>query len=119
MSDLDTRRACPIADAPPSFPFAMPPGLEMIPEYAVLREEAPITKVRLPQGEAWLVTRYADVRRIVTDSRFSRALACDPEAPRITAVPLPNTSIISMDPPQHTRLRSIVTREFTTRRVDR
>jgi len=114
----EAARVTAVEDADLSFPFPIRPGLQLEPEYARLRAESPITPVRLPEGDnAWLVTRYADVRRILLDGRFSRALACEPGSPRITAVPPPNSMIISMDPPHHTRLRSIVAKEFTVRRV--
>jgi cytochrome P450 len=39
-----------------------------VPEYAALREHAPVTKVQCPTGiTAWLVTRYADVREVLGD----------------------------------------------------
>ncbi|WP_040792448.1 cytochrome P450 [Nocardia paucivorans] len=108
-----------VVDAELEFPFTPGPGLELEPEYARLRTHSPVVPVRLPEGTAWLVTRYADVRSIMTDNRFSRARACEPGMPRITTVPPPNAMIISMDPPHHTRIRSIVAREFTVRRVER
>jgi cytochrome P450 len=102
----------------PSFPFDFHPGLEMEPEYARMRETAPVCRVRLPYGgDAWLVTRYADVRQVLVDTRFSRARACTPDGPRITAVIPPDSSIMSMDPPHHTRLRGVLAGHFTARRV--
>ncbi|MEU7768843.1 cytochrome P450 [Nocardia sp. NPDC049190] len=107
-----------VREAESGFPFTSQSGLDIEPEYAHLRVSSPVVPVRLPEGTAWLVTRYADVRSIMTDNRFSRALACAPGMPRITTVPPPNSMIISMDPPHHTRIRSIVAREFTVRRVE-
>ncbi|MFE3260999.1 hypothetical protein ACFXPS_38545 [Nocardia sp. NPDC059091] len=61
-----------------SFPFALRAGLDLEPECAWLRAESPVARVRLPHGTAWLVTRYVDVRAIMSDNRFSRAAACQP-----------------------------------------
>jgi cytochrome P450 len=45
------------------------------PIYAELRRAAPMARTTLPSGhEAWLATRYDDVRRVLSDSRFSRNL---------------------------------------------
>ena len=41
-------------------------------EYARFRDEQPLTRIRLWDGsEAWLATRYQDVRQILFDPRFS------------------------------------------------
>ncbi|HEY0538663.1 MAG TPA: cytochrome P450, partial [Actinoallomurus sp.] len=41
-------------------------------EYGELREKTPIARALLPSGQhAWLVTRHADVRAVLTDPRFS------------------------------------------------
>jgi cytochrome P450 len=39
------------------------------------REESPVRRVQFPDGdEAWLVTRYGDVKAVGTDPRVSRDL---------------------------------------------
>ncbi|WP_203702192.1 cytochrome P450 [Asanoa iriomotensis] len=78
-----------------------------------------MARVVLPTGdEAWLVTRYADVRGVLTNPLFSRAAAEAPGAPRIGhSGPGPHT-ILGMDPPDHTRLRRLVAQAFTARRVE-
>src|SRR6266498_1974846 len=61
------------------FPFDTPPELDAEPEYAWLRRHDPVPKVRLaPGGEAYLITRYDDVRRVYTDPVFSRAAVSAP-----------------------------------------
>jgi cytochrome P450 len=94
-------------------------GNDLDPRFARLREQAPVCPVRLPygDGDAWLVTRYEDVRQVLSDNRFSRAAACGPATPRMTPEPGSGASILMTDPPEHTRLRRIVAAAFTTRRV--
>ncbi|WP_217164410.1 cytochrome P450 [Streptomyces sp. AC512_CC834] len=91
------------------------------PRYAGWRTQEPVKRVRTAGGvDAWLVTRYEDVRAAQADPRLSRALACGPGAPRIggTMYTTPDM-IISMDSPEHSRLRKLVAGAFTARRVER
>ncbi|APU13443.1 MULTISPECIES: cytochrome P450 [Actinoalloteichus] len=101
-----------------SLPFPDAFGLDPSPTWAALRSNRPIVRVRTLTGdEVWLVTRYADVRTVLGDPRFSRALTVRPGAPR-TAVATPRPqAMTAMDPPEHTRLRKLVTKAFTHRRM--
>ncbi|TVT23715.1 cytochrome P450 [Amycolatopsis acidiphila] len=75
-------------------------------------------RVQLPYGEpAWLATRYADARFVLGDKRFSRAMAAERDAPRLSPGVRPG-GILQMDPPDHTRLRRLVAKAFTIRRVE-
>ncbi|MEV0758875.1 cytochrome P450 [Nocardia sp. NPDC050435] len=102
-----------------SYPFGEPFRLEIDPLLARLRREEPVARIRLPYGgDGWLITRYDDVRLVLADQRFSRALAVDREdVPRATPEPPRGDSLLSMDPPEHTRLRKLVAKAFTGRRV--
>ncbi|ASO18968.1 cytochrome P450 [Actinoalloteichus hoggarensis] len=108
------------ADEPRSLPFPDAFGLDPSPTWAALRADEPICRVRTLTGdEVWLVTRHADVRAVLGDLRFSRALTVRPGAPR-TAVATPRAqAMTAMDPPDHTRLRRLVTKAFTHRRMQR
>jgi cytochrome P450 len=101
-----------------AYPFADAERLEPYPLYAHLRREEPLSRVQMPYGEqAWLATRYSDVRTVLGDARFSRAMAIGRDQPR-TAPRMSGTGLFSMDPPDHTRLRTLVANAFTVRRVE-
>ncbi|ROQ67129.1 cytochrome P450 [Streptomyces sp. 840.1] len=106
------------ADEVLSYPFERAAGLQQCPMYGKLREEDPVAEVRMPSGDhAFLLTRYEDVRTALSDPRFSRAATLEPGAPRLAAAPQNFKSLLNMDPPEHTRVRKLVSREFTARRV--
>ncbi|MEV5981890.1 cytochrome P450 [Streptomyces sp. NPDC052114] len=105
--------------APRPFPFAPAPGLDEEPQFAALRASEPLCRVRLPYGgDAWLVTRYEDVKRVLGDPRFSRAETTHPHVPRLQPVPAGEGLLMSLDPPDHTRLRRTVLGAFTVRRMN-
>ncbi|WP_241563193.1 cytochrome P450 [Streptomyces sp. E1N211] len=96
------------------------------PAYAWLREHAPVHRTKLPSGvEAWLVTRYADARQTLADNRLSKNPAHHDEpahAKGKTGIPGERqadlmTHLLNIDPPDHTRLRRLVSKAFTPRRV--
>jgi cytochrome P450 len=100
-----------------SYPFSDPDGLRLDPLYAQLRAQ-PMQRVRMPYGEeAWLATRYEDVRLVLGDARFSRAAGVGRDEPR-TRPHLQQEGMLSMDPPEHSRLRRLVAKAFTARRVE-
>lgn len=98
-----------------------PPSIDKLtldPSYAALREGPP-RQVRLPYGEpAWLATRYEDAKLVLSDPRFSRAAAIGRDEPRTRPYPSGPGTIMSFDPPEHSRLRRLVTQAFTVRRVE-
>ncbi|WP_326650371.1 MULTISPECIES: cytochrome P450 [unclassified Streptomyces] len=96
------------------------------PAYAWLREHAPVHRTRLPSGvEAWLVTRYADAKQALADQRLSKNPVHHAEpahAKGKTGIPGERkaelmTHLLNIDPPDHTRLRRLVSKAFTPRRV--
>jgi cytochrome P450 PksS len=96
------------------------------PFYARLRAEAPVYRVPLPFGlSAWLVTRYDDVALVLKDERFAkdRLNAMTPaqltRLPWIPKVLEPITrTMLDRDPPDHTRLRGLVSKAFTPRLIE-
>ncbi|GAA1281688.1 cytochrome P450 [Pseudonocardia aurantiaca] len=103
-----------------AYPFSDPDRLELDPTYATLLRDEPVSRVRLPYGgEAWLAVRHTDVRTVLGDARFSRAAVVGRDVPRLRPeIDHLANSILNMDPPEHTRLRKIVARAFTVRRVE-
>ena len=84
------------------------------PVYARLRTEAPVyrTKVAFWLPAIWIVTRYDDVVTILKDPRFSKDyIRAYPWIPPSLRTMFRN--LLSIDPPDHTRLRSLVQKAFT------
>lgn len=90
------------------------------PRYHRLRELAPVH--RSERMRAWLLTRYGDCRAVLRDPRFERRFADTMDAVSGSWRTRSSTSSFSRmmlmaDPPDHSRLRSRVSRSFTPRRV--
>jgi nocardicin N-oxygenase len=108
-----------VAESIHRFPMAEPVGFTYPPCYREIQEKEPLARVRMPYGmEARLVTRHADVKTVLSDPRFSRAATVGADVPRPTPVLLHDTSILSLDPPEHSRLRKLVAQAFTMRSVE-
>jgi cytochrome P450 len=104
---------------PRTYPFTEPERLDPEPMFATLRTDEPVSRVRLPYGEsAWLATRYDDVKVVLGDPRFSRAAAVGRDEPRMRPTPSQPDGIMSLDPPEHSRLRRLVMKAFTVRRIN-
>lgn len=96
------------------------------PVYQVLRQYAPIT-FREELG-MWVVSRYEDVTSILRDRRFGRSIdhvltrqqrGMPPKPQHRRAFDmLSENSMFDKEPPDHTRLRGLVHKAFTPRRVE-
>ncbi len=83
------------------------------PHYAMLRKQAPC--VRLERYGVWLVTRYEDSVAVLQDwETFSSATGAALEP---AATPEEGGVILSTDPPEHTRIRRAVARDFTPKAI--
>ncbi|MFC5825120.1 cytochrome P450 [Nonomuraea insulae] len=97
------------------------------PELAAARDEERVKRITTVFGDdAWLVTQYADVREVLGDAeRFKVAQHLNarlPGAPAMTEEQIAKVragNLLGMDPPDHTRLRRMLTPEFTIRRMNR
>ncbi|MFF3045228.1 cytochrome P450 [Nocardia sp. NPDC003275] len=86
------------------------------PYYARLRSEAPV--YRNETDDFWALSRHADVRAALRDSeRFSSANGLRMEPAFWGPQAEKFFSFVAMDPPKHTRMRELVVRAFTQRRV--
>ncbi|TXC98341.1 cytochrome P450 [Streptomyces sp. ISID311] len=111
MTTIDT--------APLSYPFNLAESLALAEEYEQARNRPGLLKVQMAYGEpAWLVTRYAEARFVLGDQRFSRALGAVHDEPR-QSEGRRDSGILGMDPPDHTRLRTLVAKAFTVRQVEK
>ncbi len=96
-------------------------------EITRLRAARPVSPLLFPDGhEGWLVTGYDEVRQLMADTRFSSRQDLDIvhvpyETPGMPAATEPSPQMpglfISMDPPDHTRLRKRLTGAFTVKRM--
>jgi cytochrome P450 len=101
-------------------------GFDPVAGLARVRADEGVTRVVTPFGiPAFLVTRYEDVREVLSDPvRFSNArtdfpLADQLQLSRDEIAQRRAGHLLALDPPEHTRLRRMLTPEFTVRRIRR
>lgn len=102
-----TPSGCPFPFAPPADPLELPD------EYARLHQQAPVTRVKLPPGQAdeygWIATGYEEALRVYQDDEtFSRAQG-DGVAPGLKAHPI----IVALDGDEHREKRGLAQGEFS------
>jgi cytochrome P450 len=86
------------------------------PTYARLRTEAPLWWHE--RTGLWLVSRHRDVDALLRDRRLGRVFTPYEPKARFAAWNLLNEhSLLELEPPAHTRLRQLVARPFTPRRI--
>lgn len=112
-----------------SIPFFTQPYFDNVHDVmAGLRTDEPVTRATMPNGlPVWLITRYDDARAALTDARLCK------DNDRLTEVMrtklaeagagtelsgLFTKHMLNADPPDHTRLRNLLTRSFTARRIE-
>jgi cytochrome P450 len=117
MAMADTATSRPLLDLTDPRFLADP-----YPFYRLLRERAPIW--RSPTG-LWVLTRYADVAAVSKDPRFGHDFEGKLSDPRERNELLDEPvfrglrlSMLVRDPPDHTRLRGLVAKAFTARRLE-
>ncbi|MFE0174977.1 cytochrome P450 [Streptomyces sp. NPDC059002] len=97
--------------------------------FAELRGVGPIHRAHIPSGiPVWVVTGRAEVSAALADTRLSkdsarlravidRAMAARLDGSQVAETVA--TDMLNSDPPEHTRLRKLVVRGFSARRVER
>ncbi|MBW4721880.1 cytochrome P450 family protein [Saccharothrix obliqua] len=87
---------------------------------ARLHARGPVHQVTLPSGgEAWLVTGYEAARRALADPRLRGRTGAVGDRRRLSAETDlgMNTHMLNLEPPDHTRLRRLVSAPFTHHRT--
>jgi cytochrome P450 PksS len=97
------------------------------PTYAAMQRNAPIYWQAWDNGGgAWIVTRYEDVATILRDHRrfvknYRNTLTPEQRAqmpPALEIIQIIDNHLLNHDPPDHTRLRNLVSQAFTPRMVN-
>ncbi|MGH8008950.1 MAG: cytochrome P450, partial [Candidatus Binatia bacterium] len=97
-------------------PFLPEVQANPFPYYAYLREHAPVYQV--PGVGFWAVSRYDDVLSIVKNPHlFSASILISALMGDLNPWPPEVPPMVALDPPDHTRLRKLVNRAFTPRRI--
>ncbi|MDJ1130666.1 cytochrome P450 [Streptomyces iconiensis] len=122
----------PCPALPDGFDFTDPDVYEQrvpAPEFALLRETAPVWWNKQPHGLAgfgddgyWVVTRHEDVKEVSThpeiySSNINTAVIRFAEYMEREQIDIQRLIMLNMDPPEHTRVRQIVQRGFTPRSI--
>lgn len=87
------------------------------PYYDILRDANPI--LYDPEWKLWFISTYEDINTLLRDRRLGRDMEGAPKPdPRTPFGKLHHNSLMEKEPPDHTRLRSLVNKAFTPARVE-
>jgi cytochrome P450 len=97
-----------------------------LPLYARMRQEAPLVRLVDPNlgVPMWVVTRYKDAVELLRDPRFTKDWRKLPDSAPARQQRAKTTQealslhMLAVDPPDHTRLRTLVSKAFNPRRVE-
>ncbi|MFF4389589.1 cytochrome P450 [Streptomyces sp. NPDC001552] len=88
------------------------------PFYDALRTAGPVHRLVLGGERTWLVVGHEEARQALTHPGLSKDWLGSELFASTLPVQAVATSMLDTDPPRHTRLRRLVAREFTARRVE-
>src|SRR3984885_8236613 len=105
-----------------SYPMSRTKPFNPPDDYAELREHQPFARVRLWDGTyPYLLTKYDDIRAVLSNPKFS----CEPNREGFPHVfegrmvaDKADRSFLRLDNPAHDRLRRMVTREITVKKIE-
>lgn len=113
---------CPVVDGKPFDPFDPEQADNPYPWAAAARKEAPV--FYMPELDVWCVTRWEDVLEVMRDDEtFSSRNALTPkemDGPLAEVFPDGHPirhSLLLKDPPEHTRVRKLVQKNFTPKAI--
>ncbi|MEU2929476.1 pentalenolactone synthase [Streptomyces sp. NPDC007251] len=105
----------------PRLPFDNPDVLGIAPQMRALQQEGPITRVGTAGEDAWLVTRYDEVRALLADRRLGlsnpKPDGSAKSAARAFMVALMAGDDFDTETVRHTRMRRLLVPRFSTRRM--
>ncbi|MGY0692428.1 cytochrome P450 family protein [Virgibacillus sp. FSP13] len=88
------------------------------PAYAQLREEEPVTRVLLPDGQyAWIITRYEDALEALKNQKFIKDFTKLQDNGDIGGSSVFSENMLFADMPDHKRLRGLVSKAFTPQMI--
>ena len=127
--------AVAVAQHPSTLVFELIAGVPDVvgdpyPHYRAVRDQAPVHRMELPGfgiGVIWVLTRYDDCKTVLASHDFGKGPRDAPARLGFRSEALDTlfgqyeergTPMLFLDPPDHTRIRGLVSRAFTPRRVE-
>jgi hypothetical protein len=126
-------RAVQVQQHPSTLAFELLAGVPDVvvdpyPHYRALREQAPVHRMEVPGlGAVWVLTRYDDCKAVLASHDFGKGTRDAPGrlgfqdeavAAVVDSFERRGTPMLMLNPPDHTRIRGLVSRAFTPRRVE-
>lgn len=105
----------------PRLPFDNPATIGIAPQMRALQQEEPITRVRTAGDDAWLVTRYDEVKALLADRRLGLSNPNLGQSAKTAArgfmVALMAGDDFETEAPRHAQMRALLVPRFSTRRM--